>query len=140
MNLPTRSSSSRRRSSRRGFTLLEMVIVLSIIAMIMGGMIYGFRTFADRAKPQQVKADFNFLLNVLDMYRINNKRYPTNSEGLDAVMPKSGSNKDKGTDPWGNAYVYRFPGSVDSSKPEIICKGPDGQEGTGDDLSSQKDL
>ena len=55
------------------------------------------------------------------------------------VIPKSGNNE-KRTDPWGNEYVYRFPGKIDSSKPEIICKGADGQEGTDDDLSSQKDL
>lgn len=124
---------------RGGFTLLEMVIVLGIIAMIMGGMIYGMRQIRDEAKPTQAKSDMNSLLSALELYKINNNRYPTTQEGLDAAMPKSGS-KVKRKDPWGRDYIYRFPGKANSSEPEIISLGGDGQEGTDDDINSQTDL
>ena len=129
----------RTRRHRSAFTLLEMVIVLGIIAMIMGGMIFGMRQIADRAKPTQVKADMNALLSALELYKINNNRYPNTQEGLAAAMPKNNS-KVKRTDPWGRDYVYRYPGKSNPSEPEIISLGADGQEGTDDDINSQTDL
>ena len=134
-----KSPTPRTRRHRSAFTLLEMVIVLGIIAMIMGGMIFGMRQIAERAKPTQVKADMNALLSALELYKINNNRYPNTQEGLDAAMPKNNS-KVKRTDPWGRDYVYRFPGKANPSEPEIISLGSDGQEGTDDDINSQTDL
>lgn len=130
-------SSSRPIRNRSGFTLLEMVIVLGIIAMIMGGAIFAMRGFLVGAKPPQAKADINTYLSALSMYKINKGRYPTTQEGLQAI-----ANPQKGIkivqDPWGRDYVYRFPGSINTSEPEIISLGEDGQEGTEDDINSQK--
>lgn len=139
MNANSQHYPRRRPHARTGFTLLEMVIVLGIIAMIMGGMIYGMRQIRDQAKPTQAKSDMNALLSALELYKINNNRYPTTQEGIAAVMPKN-SSKVKRQDPWGRDYIYRFPGKANPSEPEIISLGGDGQEGTDDDINSQTDL
>jgi len=125
--------------ARAGFTLLEMVIVLGIIALIMGGAIYAMKGIAQGARPTRAKGDMNSFLSALSLYKINNNRYPTTQEGLQALVSPNGIQKIV-QDPWDRDYIYRFPGKLNPSEPEIISVGPDGQEGTDDDINSQKDL
>lgn len=130
-----------------GFTLLEMVIVLGIIAMILGGAIFAMRNIGDSAKLTQADNDFKSLQSALAMYKLNAGTFPTTQQGLKALnekpttapVPRRWSKiLDKvPLDPWGNEYIYRFPGKKNPSDFEIISKGKDGQEGTDDDLSSQ---
>ncbi len=134
MKIHSSSARSRRRS---GFTLLEMVIVLGIIAMIMGGAIFAMRGISGQAKPTQAKSDINAFLSALSFYKINKGRYPTTQEGLKALVDVKAMSKIN-QDPWGRDYVYRFPGKINNSEPEIISLGDDGQEGTEDDINSQK--
>lgn len=131
---------SSKAASRRkaGFTLLEMVIVLGIIAMIMGGAIFGMRQIAAGARPQQARADINSYLSALSLYKINKGSYPTSQEGLNAIVSPNGVKKIV-KDPWDRDYVYRYPGKSNPSEPDILSLGPDGQEGTKDDIHS-KDL
>lgn len=132
-----------------GFTLLEMVIVLGIIAMIMGGAIYLMTGMQDSAKITQVESDQKTYMMALERYRTLAGQYPSEQQGLKALVdrpttaprPRKWSSmmprlKD---DPWGNPYVYKFPGSKRKNQPEIISWGEDGLEGTEDDLSSQDD-
>ena len=131
---PTR----RRKPSQAGFTLLEMVIVLGIIAMIMGGAIFAMRGIGEGAKPTRAKGDMQTYLNALSLYKTNKNRYPSTSEGLQALLSHGVTKIVK--DPWDRDYIYRYPGKIDTSMPEIISLGKDGKEGTEDDISSQKDL
>lgn len=134
---------------RAGFTLLEMVIVLGIIAMILGGAIFAMRGIADAAKLRQVEADFKSLESALQMYKLNAGMFPTTQQGLKALVEKPSSTpvprrwvqvmKKIQLDPWDSPYVYHFPGKKRSNDFEMISKGPDGMEGTADDLSSQDD-
>lgn len=136
------------RRLRRGFTLLEMVIVLGIISMILGGAIFAMKNIGSSAKLQQVRADMSSIDNMMRMYKLNAGSYPTTQQGLAALrtkpttapVPKMWSQlltKDL-KDPWGNDYGYRFPGRTNAAEYELISKGPDGQDGTDDDISSQK--
>jgi general secretion pathway protein G len=134
---------------KSGFTLLEMVIVLGIIAMILGGSIFAMKNIGGAAKLKQVDADSKAFDSALRMYKLNAGNYPTTQQGLQALVDRPTSapvpkrwakvvdhlNKD----PWGNDYGYKFPGRKNASEFEIISKGPDGQEGTEDDISSQDD-
>lgn len=139
---------SNRRRFRAGFSLLEMVIVLGIIAVIIGGAISVMGKVGDGAKLQRVRGDFSTIGASLRMYAVNGGRYPTTQQGLDSLVSKPTSTpvpKDWAkladsvpVDPWQNPYGYKFPGTHDSSTFEIICKGPDGIEGNEDDISSQK--
>jgi general secretion pathway protein G len=132
---------------KSGFTLLEMVIVLGIIAMILGGSIFAMRNIGNAAKLKQVDADAKALDSAMRMYKLNAGNYPTKQQGLDALVTRPTSAPvpkrwekvmDRlPADPWGNPYGYYFPGRKNASEFEIVSKGPDGQEGTEDDLSSQ---
>lgn len=130
-----------------GFTLLEMVIVLGIIAVLLGGSIALIGGVGDGAKLQRVSADFNAIGSSLKTYKINAGNYPTTSQGLDALVSKPTSTpvpkrwtqvlKKLPQDPWMNNYTYKFPGTKDPSEYEIFSVGKDGIQGTDDDLSSQ---
>ncbi|MEM1085559.1 MAG: type II secretion system major pseudopilin GspG [Verrucomicrobiota bacterium] len=139
---------SKRRRLRAGFSLLEMVIVLGIIAVIIGGAITVMGKVGSGADRQRVRQDFNSVGAALRMYKVANGRYPTTQQGIDALVNKPTTTPPARdwtqlmdrvpVDPWQNEYGYKFPGSVDSSLFEIISKGPDGIEGNEDDISSQQ--
>ena len=136
MKIPSQRPNRRRNAA---FTLLEMVIVLGIIAMIMGGAIFAMKGISDGARPTQAKADMNAFISALKLYKLNNNGYPSTQDGLQALVSPSGIKKIV-KDPWGREYIYRFPGKTNSNEFEIICLGADGQEGTKDDINSQTDL
>lgn len=137
-------SSFRRRS---GFTLLEMVIVLGIIAMILGGAIFAMKGISENAKIAQAEGDFKSIDTSLMSYKLLAGTYPTTQQGLKALVEKPTSTPvprrwsqiftKVPLDPWKNEYGYRFPGKKKAAEPEIFTKGPDGLENTADDLSSQ---
>lgn len=147
MKIHPPSAITRRRNA--GFTLLEMVIVLGIIAMILGGAIFSMNKIGDSAKLSQVEADFKSFQSALSMYKLNAGTFPTSQQGLKALVDKpSGTPVPRRwvqvmskvpLDPWGSDYKYRFPGKKRANDYEIISNGPDGLENTGDDLSSQDD-
>lgn len=149
MKSTTRQTSHRNRRTRAGFSLLEMVIVLGIIAVIIGGAITVMGGLLDSAKRDRVSGDFNSIGAALMKYQVSNGRYPTTQQGLDALVNKPSTSpqpkrwtqimREVPLDPWQNEYGYKFPGSVDKGTFEIISKGKDGIEGTEDDISSQKD-
>lgn len=135
------------KSLRSGFTLLEMVIVLGIIAMIMGGAIFVMKNISDSGAITVVDGDFASIDNALQAYRNNAGNFPSGQQGLNALVEKPSSAPrprrwiqimdQVPKDPWGNEYVYKYPGSKNRSRPELICYGKDGLEGTEDDMSSQ---
>jgi general secretion pathway protein G len=141
------SSSSLRR--RRGFTLLEMVIVLGIIAMILGGAIFAMKGIGDAAKLKQVESDFKSFESALAMYKLNAGSFPTTQQGLKSLTVKPTTTPvprrwvqvmtKVNPDPWGAEYGYRYPGKKRANDFEMISKGPDGLDNTEDDLSSQDD-
>jgi general secretion pathway protein G len=124
-----------------------MVIVLGIIALILGAAI-GFSggiTEAAREKAAQAKiSEFN---SKLEVYRMVSGMYPSQNQGLAALVQKPTSApeprrwkqqfKELPMDPWNNDYLYFYPGKQDKNTYEIVSKGPDGEEGTEDDISSQ---
>ncbi len=144
MKLTNPSPDFRRHS---GFTLLEMVIVLGIIAMILGGAIFAMKGIGDAAKLRQVESDFKSFESALAMYKLNAGSFPTTQQGLKSLQDKPSSTpvprrwvqvmSKLPPDPWGMEYGYRFPGKKRASDFEMFSKGPDGVEGTPDDLSSQ---
>jgi len=135
------------RMLRSGFTLLEMVIVLGIIAVLLGGSIALIGGLGDSAKMQRVSSDFVAIGSALEGYKLNAGNYPTTQQGLKALVEKPTSSpqprrwvqvsKSVPIDPWGNEYRYQFPGSKNASQFEIISNGPDGRPNTDDDISSQ---
>ena len=142
-----RHHSTIRRRVAAGFTLLEMVIVLGIIAVLLGGSIALIGGIRGGAEIQRVDQDFNSIGSAIKSYRNLAGNYPTQQQGIKALVEKpastpvprrwSQSMESMPKDPWNNDYGYKFPGTRNKAEFELVSMGPDGQAGTADDLSSQ---
>jgi general secretion pathway protein G len=121
-----------------GFTLLEIIVVITIIAILAAYIAPKVAGRADDARISKVKNDIQVLESALELYRLDNFKYPTSDQGLQALVtkPSEGANNWKSggyikklrKDPWGNEYQYSSPGREDSDF-EIYSFGADGQEG-----------
>lgn len=131
---------------RAGFTLLEMVIVLGIIGVILGGVGYKMLGALENAKIARVEGDMRTLDSALSLYKLNAGNYPTQGQGLAALVKKPTGTPiprkwaqnlpEVPKDPWNNDYIYRFPSKKKPGEYELISKGQDGMENTSDDISS----
>lgn len=121
----------------KGFTLLELLVVVAIIGLLAAYV--GPKYFAQIGKSEQgvTKAQIEAFSKALDTMRLDIGRYPTTAEGLQAlVVPPPGLSKWNGPylgkkvplDPWGKAYIYKFPGTQGRDY-DIISYGSDGQPG-----------
>ena len=113
--------------NEKGFTLLEIMIVITIIA-IMGALIAP--KFMDMPKKANVTAAKTQMQNfgmALDRYMLEKNHYPSTDEGLQSLV-QEGMIKKVPNDPWGNPYIYRSPGETDPDY-EILSYGADGKEG-----------
>lgn len=132
--------------AKQGFTLIELLVVILILGLLAG--IVGPKLFgeADKAKQTKARVQIENLSSALKMYKIDNGRFPTSEQGLEAlvVQPQSGdvpkkwkkggylAKKKIPKDPWGNDYVYLCPGVNDDF--DITSYGADGVPG-GEDIN-----
>ena len=112
---------------REGFTLVELMVVLVIIGLLATVVIINVMPATDKAAVTKARADVATLEQGVEMYRLNKLRYPSGSEGLQAVTSE-GYVKRLPKDPWGNAYHYAQPGR-DGRQFEIFSYGADNREG-----------
>jgi len=127
----------RRRHGERGFTLVEILVVITIIGLIMGLVGPRVLNYLTESKAKAAKIQIESFSSALDLYFLDNGRYPSSSEGLTALVQRPGSVMSwngpylKGSivpnDPWGNPYLYRSPGQHGTY--DIMSYGADGQEG-----------
>lgn len=125
------------RFEQRGFTLLELLVVIVIIGLLAAFVAPKYFGQIGRSKTQVAKAQIDAFEKGLDQFRIDTGRYPTTEQGLVAlfVQPNSVANwhgaylkKGIPPDPWERAYVYRSPGT-DGREYEILSLGGDGEQG-----------
>jgi general secretion pathway protein G len=136
----------RTEARRRGFTLIEILVVITVIA-ILASLVTPmvFRNVGD-AKTSAARAQIEILGIALDAYRLDNDYYPSTAQGLEALRQRPSGQPDarnwrgpylkKGVplDPYGRPYVYRSPGEADPEGYDLSCLGRDGQPGgTGED-------
>lgn len=132
-----RPISQRRRRQQAGLTLIEMLVVVTIIAVF--AAVVGPRVLqrADVAKKTAVRQQINSFNTALGAYKLDTSLFPTNEQGLNALRVKpEGVNGWQGpylpqelpTDPWNRPYVYKYPGEH-GDEPDIISYGADGQPG-----------
>ena len=117
-----------RRAAQRGMTLLEIMVVITILGLIAAAVAVNVVGQLDEAKVKQAKTDLHTLENCLDLYKIDKGRYPSTEEGLNALV-LAGKCKAQLKDPWGSPYVYLFPGQVHPDSFDIKSYGADGQAG-----------
>ncbi len=137
------------RSSRLGFTLMEMLIVLSIIALLMGMVIMSVSNFSGGAESTKVKADILAFKEMLAAYQLEAGSLPTTEQGLSVLWAKPTVEPipahwhavlDQETkDPWNHSYQYRNPGKHNPDKYDVFSMGPDGQPDTDDDIGNWPD-
>ena len=119
-----------------GITLIELLVVMVIISLF--ATLVGARLFSNVDKARQItaKAQISELETVLDLFRLDIGRYPTASEGLQVLRVDHGGIrnwdgpylvKNVPMDPWGNAYVYRYPGEHGDF--DILSLGADDEQG-----------
>jgi len=120
-----------KQNSRAGVTLIELLVVIVIVAAFGAVAVIRFWPFADKGKVTAAQSQVAVLTEALQTYHLANGRFPTQEEGLAALRPLL--QKDLGNDPWGNPYVYKYPGEH-GDDPDVICYGADGKPGgTGND-------
>lgn len=140
MNQPLSPSTSLLRS-KSGYTLLEIMIVLSIIALLLSSAIYMMSGNVDFAKEQRVKSDIQAISMQLSLYEMQNFRLPTTGQGIDALVHLPSSDpkpqhwkklwKDENVplDPWNQPYVFRNPGKYKTDGYDLYSLGPQGKDG-----------
>ncbi|ELK6699773.1 TPA: type II secretion system major pseudopilin GspG [Enterobacter kobei] len=135
---------AQKKERQRGFTLMELMVVIVIMGVLASLVVPNLMGNKDRADRQKAASDIIALENALDMYKLDNHRYPTTEQGLEALItapaqaPRAENYNPNGyirrlpADPWGNDYILISPGEHGAI--DIMSTGPDAETGTEDDI------
>jgi len=121
----------------RGFTLIELMVVLAIIVVLAALIVPNVLGRADDARVTAARTDVGNLMQALKLYKLDNQRYPSSAQGLQALVTKPTTEPLPGnwkpyleklpTDPWGRAYLFMNPGL--KAEVDVLSFGADGQTG-----------
>jgi general secretion pathway protein G len=137
-----------RRDRTGGFTLIELLVVLVILSLVMGLVGPRVLSYLGSSREKAAQLQIESFAAALDLFYLDNGRYPTTQEGLEALVKRPAAadrwsgpyiqQTDLPMDPWGNAYEYRVPGT--KAPYTIVSLGSDGQRGgtdEGTDISNE---
>lgn len=137
-------------SGQAGFTLIELMVVVIIIGLLAALVAPKLFGKVDQSRVKSAQAQIELFGTALDQFRLDTGRYPTSSEGLDALRVNAGSierwagpyiKKEVPRDPWGRQYLYASPGEHDDY--DLVSLGADGAsggEGENQDITSWKGI
>ena len=144
MKIEIKKNVGQKNKSKRGFTLTELMLVVVIIGILAALVIPKIAGNSDRARRTAAVADINGgIKSALGQYEVDNGNYPKSLQDL-VVAPGNAKNwhgpyfdsAKLPVDPWGNPYIYYYPGKHNPSGYDLLSAGPDGKEGTDDDLGN----
>ncbi len=119
-------------AERRGFSLMEIMIVIVIIGLLAGVVTVNVRSYLIKAKQSTVRQEIATIVNAMETFYSTYDRYPTNEEGV-VILTQSTQKlpepllSGEPLDPWSRPYQYNTPGA--DNPYEVICYGADGREG-----------
>jgi general secretion pathway protein G len=134
-------SRGRPERERAGFTLIEILVVIAVLAMLAALVAPNVFQHVGAAKDATARSQIELLGAALDSYRLDNGRYPTTDQGLEAlrvpptIQPAPPNwrgpylRKDVPLDPWGVPYIYLSPGEVNLNGYDLVSLGADGEVG-----------
>jgi general secretion pathway protein G len=126
-------------SSKKGMTIIEILIVIAIMASLLAILARNFSDQADSAREDQARIAMGAIAQSLQLYKVHNNQYPQTAQGLEALVKDPGGSKrwrgpyleeGKLLDPWGQKFDYQS----DGRSFQMICGGKDQTIGTGDDI------
>jgi len=140
---------------RSAFTLIEVLLVIAILGMLVAWVVPKLMGRKDQAMidiARNTVASRGPIAQMLQLYKLDIGKYPPTDEGLKALSERPDSidedtnlwkgpyveDPDSLRDPWGNEYQYKAPGDVNTNSYDLWSNGPDGQEGTEDDIKNWK--
>jgi general secretion pathway protein G len=125
---------------RNAFTLIELLLVMVILVVLAAVVVPKFAGRSEQARIAAATTDVSAIDQAMEIFEQDAGRYPTNDEGLGALVTQPANvrawhgpyiKKGVPVDPWGNAYVYRYPGTHGEGF-DLFSTGPDGREGNDD--------
>jgi general secretion pathway protein G len=144
MNLKNSKNPSRS-SSRRGFTLVELLLVLVILGILAAIVVPKFGGRTEQARQTAAVTQISTFGTALNAFEVDTGSYPRGQDGLQQLLVAPADvtgwrgpylMSDIPLDPWGHPYTYEFPGRLNPNGYDIISMGPDGQLGTADDIAN----
>ena len=141
------ATSSVARNDKAGFTLIELMIVVIIVAALAAMVVPRLAGRSEQAKIAVAKADINSnIAMALKLYELDNGSFPNTSQGMNALLSQSSAGTSSNwngpylekppIDPWGNTYQYAYPGSHNTTGYDLFSSGKDGTVGTDDDIGN----
>jgi general secretion pathway protein G len=126
----------------RGMSLIEIMVVITLIGLVTAAIGVAVMNQLQKGQMDAARNQSYEIGKSLEIYKLQNGTYPTTAQGLQALVspPKGRPIMDSlPKDPWGADYIYVLPGQKNPSKFDVRSKGPDGQEGTEDDIGNWQD-
>ncbi len=140
IQLTTRNARRRGGHAHAGFTLIEIMVVVVMLGILVAFAVPNILDNPERARVTKAESDIRTIENALEMYKLDNYRFPSTEQGLEALVERptappeppewkpGGYLRDLPRDPWGNRYQYLGPDDADG-RPRILTLGADGRRG-----------
>jgi len=139
MEKATKKNQKRKIKALPGMSLLEIMVVITLIGLVAGVVTVTVMNQLEKGEMDTARSQALNIAESLKIYKLQQGKFPTTAQGLGVLAspPKGKPVMERvPADPWGNEYIYTNPGQKNANSFDIRSKGPDGQEGTEDDVGN----